>query len=106
MLKRAVQLWAILVDTSLGVALAQDLSLGYSPARASEFSYVLCDSLHLAEAVRQGGEFVPKNATARVVPVVVEIREISSGEAQEWAERALQTEERIRKSMEENRGSS
>jgi hypothetical protein len=47
----------------------------------------MCDTKKFAERIKKGGEFEPKGR-AHVVPVIVEIREVSGKEAAAFRKRA------------------
>src|SRR5262249_48885037 len=81
MFKRTIQLWAI----KTGDRLANDWSIPYTPARSFEVMYVLCEEKRIAARLLKSGlRFEPANKTSRVVPVRVEIREVSAREGKAW----------------------
>jgi hypothetical protein len=70
--------WAIVVKTKQGEVFAVQ---NEAPPPYQTFSALLCDSRKSAEVALSLGWFSPKGE-ARIVPVVVEMRELSKEERQ------------------------
>ena len=85
MFKRTVQVWGIRVKMNGTVMLAQDYITPYSPARSMEIMYILSESKKgVKRLLKSGKGFSPHNKTSKVVPVRVEIREVSAREGKAW----------------------